>query len=79
MDFLRSYLADKPSGEAPGPAVAKVEWQQIKDYALGLKAPAAPEKRAEELKPAAEKRREEKPREQAVPSLDDILKELDDH
>ena len=42
MDFLRSYLSDKPSSGPDKPVVANVEWQQIKEYAIGLKPPAAP-------------------------------------
>jgi len=98
IDFLRSYLSDKPSGETSKPVVASSEWQQIKDYALGLQAPgtqkraeavgpatpkdgadvkAAAEPRSEEIKPAVEKSKDGKPGGEAVPSLDDILKELD--
>lgn len=98
IDFLRSYLSDKPSGETSKPVVATTEWQQIKDYALGLQAPGtrkreeavgpatqkagadvkpAEKERAGDTEPRADGRKDGKPGKEAVPSLDDILKELD--
>lgn len=99
MDFLRSYLSEKQSPDAPKPEAAKMEWQQIKEYAQGLekdvgkkgveesREPAArkpesavaptEEKRKEET-PKEEKRKEETPKGETIPSLDDILKELDE-
>lgn len=134
MDFLRSYLVEKPSDEPRKPEVARAEWSQITDYAKGLdgekpmtrgaarpqpsvppaerdmgrSAPsmkdegpsmdarrtgtgektAVPEKREGELPaaprrgegelPAAPEKRVTPERQESTPSLDDILKELDE-